>query len=113
MENSTLIINGEQIHTFNYPIDSYLIKDDKIFVLLDLLARGSHNNENVYCLDFEGNIIWQMEKIKRVTPDSPVVHIELANNTLKAIDWNGENFTLDINTGKILETLRGKGYRLW
>ena len=108
-----LIINNKILYTFDYPIDEYIVIEGKIIVLLDILARNAHYNENVYCVDFNGNLIWQMEEIERVSKDSPITGMNLEDGQLKVFDWHGEYFILDINTGKIIDSGRGKGIRAW
>ncbi len=109
-----LIINGKSIYIFDYDIAEFIIYANKVLVRLDVLAKNSKLNENVYCLDMNGNIIWQMEQISRISQDSPIVDMRLENhNTLKVIDWSGEYFILDVNNGKIIDSGRGKGKRPW
>ena len=109
-----LIINGKSIYNFDYDIDMYFILENKVIVLLDVLAKKSKINENVYCVDMDGNLIWQMEYISRLTADSPIVGMRLENkNALKVFDWSGEYFFLDVNNGKIIDSGRGKGKRCW
>ena len=109
-----LIINGKIIYTFDYNIIEYINLNTKVIVLLDVFIKNSTINENVYCVDMEGKLIWQMEQITRAKSDSPITGMNMLNNfLLQVFDLSGEYFILDTGNGKIVDSSRGKGIRPW
>ncbi len=85
---------------------------NRFFIILDYIKSNCHNN--VYCYLNDGYLLWQMEKIDKISNDDIINFIKLENDkSLRAMTGLGEYFIIDINTGKILDTGRGKGMRLW
>ena len=61
-------------------------------------------NENVFGVNLDGNIIWQIPKVDLLYDDSPFVGlIKEDKKSVWAINWDGTALLLDVNTGEILK----------
>jgi len=85
---------------------------NRFFNILDYIKSNCHNK--VYSYLNDGYLLWQMENTDKISAEDKIKFIKLENDkSLRAMTRMGEYFIIDINTGKILDTGRGKGMRLW
>lgn len=61
LHKNALYINDELI-TFDFDIDTLIVMDDKIIVLLDI-PYDSSELDNIYAVNLSGKIIWRIEKV--------------------------------------------------
>lgn len=101
---NSLYINGVSV---NLPavIEKITIFNDKIILLLNnnegqiVDKKSFEKSRNVFCVDLEGHILWQIE-----TPEMEkdfYCNASLEDNKLIAVTWNGGTYDLDPETGKI------------
>lgn len=95
------IQDSEKIVTFSYAIGAIEKFDNRFVVMIDPPANTIFN-ENIYGVSYDGKILWQVEKIAHVDQDSPYTGIGKENNFLSAYNWDGHDYCIDLNTGKIL-----------
>jgi hypothetical protein len=105
-EGKNLILNGKFIKEFPVKIEDAIMFDDRIIVLLDAISY--QYNRNVFCIDIDGNSLWQIPELKLqgVFDDkgSPYTRIvKISNVIFSAINWSGDAFHLDTNSGKIIK----------
>lgn len=91
---------------FDFPINDTLIFNSKIIVLLDVLGNTKFN-QNIYAIDFNGDILWQIEKTENldIIGYCPFISIEIENLKLVSFNWCGFKFTIDSNSGKVIESI--------
>jgi hypothetical protein len=90
---------------FDFPISEILIFKNSYIILLDIL-NGVKYNSNIFCLDFTGKIKWQinnfeMDQIRYC----PFISLEIVDFKLISYTWCGFRYTIDPQTGKIIERI--------
>ena len=108
-ENKKLIIessNGTFIKNFNLEIDEVCIHMNKILVILKLV-RDDKENRNIFCLDEDGKILWQIKDPYDYNPyikksDSRFTGIIIKpDNKIIVNNLNSNIYEVDINTGNL------------
>lgn len=61
-------------------------------------------NANIYCIDNEGNVIWQIDAPQSPHGRDSFVSVELKNGRLRADRFFGNEYSLDAATGIATET---------
>ncbi len=101
-----LFDNGKEI-AFAQTITKALDFGNAIVIMLDV-PQGTIFNENVYGIDRDGNILWQVSKEKYVYEDSPYTDIQLAGNAVVLYNWDGLRLSVEPATGRILKKEYGR-----
>ena len=86
---------------FPYTIGKIEIFDDCIIIMIDPPMKTTFN-ENIYSVSYDGNILWQIEKLKYVYSDSPFTGMVREGNNIKLCNWDGTDLTVNPNTGEII-----------
>jgi hypothetical protein len=71
-------------------------------VLLKIPIEVNYN-ENIFGVD-ETGVKWQVEKVSKTKADNPYHSIEFKDSTLFAWDWVGCRDSVNIQTGKIINS---------
>ncbi|MBC1805818.1 hypothetical protein HCJ40_02130 [Listeria sp. FSL L7-0993] len=108
-ENNELEVSGKKIK-FPNQIDEIKQLNEYLFVRLTIIlnspVRLKDEENNVYALDKNGNIIWQIKNISpKDMPDftcAPIVLMYLdENKNLFVTDFSGRRFKVDLKTGNL------------
>ncbi|MCD2225703.1 hypothetical protein LAX75_13955 [Listeria cossartiae] len=108
-ENNELEVSGKKIK-FPNQIDEIKQLNEYLFVRLTIIlnspVRLKGEENNVYALDKNGNIIWQIKNISpKDRPDftcAPIVLMYLdENKNLFVTDFSGRRFKVDLKTGNL------------
>jgi hypothetical protein len=106
-EDNVLVLGIDKRISFDYSIKSILETENIIIVVLDVPPKLSMT-ENVFGVSAEGNIIWQIERIPETANDPVNCYVGLSAHTLQSkcfvTNWNCICATVDIKTGKVLDT---------
>lgn len=71
----------------------------------DLVNLNKHlHNANIYCVDNNHNIIWQVDSDSGLSEKDSFVFIEKLENGLKAHRFFGTEYLIDLDTGKSKKT---------
>lgn len=108
IENEELTIETERgifKRRFHNGIYKSLIFGANILVLLKLV-KGDAENRNIFCLDENAEIKWQIEDpdlklLNKTKTSSAFTEIRIKDNKLIANSWNDGIYEVDISTGKI------------
>ena len=113
-------INGNDLHIdhhdiyFDFNIRQIDITDDKVIVLLNI-PKGADDPANIFCVDFEANILWQIENsgsfFKRAGSPKAAgssvrytgMYIRESDGLLQVNDFLGRRFLVDPEDGHIIE----------
>jgi hypothetical protein len=96
-----LILGNKKNIVFDFSIRQVI--EINTFLIIRLADKaGMFGNENIYCVNDEGTLIWQIEKVPHVHNNSPYTNIWEEKGNLRAYNWDGEGVTIDIKTGKII-----------
>lgn len=112
-------INGNELTVnntlvkFNYPIYKFVDFKGLLIVLLEF--KNSDNPKDfynaVYAVSDTGDIVWQMEDVKRVLgtiePD-PLVNLAVSDTNLIAVDFCSRKYTINPNDGTIQNVQTGR-----
>ncbi len=103
VNENILKYKDKMIYEFPYKIKDFKFIKDRVIVLIESPVK-SNFNENIFCLNLNGDLIWQVEKIDHIYSDSPYDSIEVDEKViLKADNYDSFLYELDIETGKILD----------
>ena len=86
---------------FLFPIRQVLELENMLIVRLEP-DIGKIFNENVFCYDKEGKLIWQIEPIHYFIPDSPYTSIHMEGDRLFLYNWSGIEVEVCPKNGSIL-----------
>ena len=98
---NTLYVGNNKKICFNHEITKVISCDDLVVVLLNI-PDGTKFNENIFGVDSEGRIKWQIEKILPDSDDSPYVDIRKLSDGLYAFNWSGIKTKIKLETGKVV-----------
>lgn len=99
---SRIYFLDKKIGEFKYPIRSILYLEYKMIVLLEV-PSNEFFSENVFCINNDGEVLWQIEKNEMLHPFSSYYELALRNNSLFVFS-SGIERKIDIDSGKILNT---------
>lgn len=98
-----LFKDNNSLIKFQFPIAEFKLIENFIIVLLDV-PLDIVLNENLFCIDLNGAILWQIEKIKHIYNDSTFTNIIIdKNNNIQSYNQDGFMYTINIYSGKIIE----------
>lgn len=101
-KGNSIYVNNFIIYNFEYNIRDFKIVSSKILILLESPPNSFHN-ENIYCIDESGNVIWQVEKITHIYPDSPYDKIIVSKgDVLQGYNYDGCVYNILIDSGRII-----------
>ncbi len=104
-ENCSLYLvslSGEEIRVdFPYPVADVVCFGDQLIVSVEP-EPGVIFNENVFAIDANGAIRWQVAKRRYVCEDSPYTGMVFESEVLKLYGWDGVSVVVDPGTGQIL-----------
>ena len=107
-QNNTLKINNRELELID-EIKDVIEFDDFLVIRTD--TDKSSTNENVYGINKNGEIKWQIEKISHLSYNDaefkgiidPYTTInKISENKVQLINWDNTHFQIDANSGKIL-----------
>lgn len=101
ISDACIAFKGGGTARFRFPIAEALMFDDIAVVRLDL-PPGQIFNENVYGLNRDGRIVWQVPARTYVYEDSPYVNLARAGAHVILTNWDGMELALDPASGQIL-----------
>lgn len=101
-EDKKVILSSGKDVAFSYPIAKALEFEDAVVVMLDV-PPGGRMNENVFGINGDGQILWQIEKKPSPYPDSPYLDLNRIDANAKIGNWSGDEYVIEPATGKILE----------
>lgn len=91
----------------NWPI-AEVIMVGEIIVVRTSPPLGSCDNENVFAVNADGEMVWTVPTRKYIYPDSPFVGIVAFENNVKLLNWDGTELIVDPQSGRILKEAYGK-----
>ncbi len=99
---SKVYFGNRKVGDFKYPIRCLLDLTNKYIVLLEVPSNEMYS-ENVFCINKEGKLLWQIEKKKMPHSFSSYYGLDYNKNALLVYSSSIERL-VDLNSGKILET---------
>lgn len=106
LDQKKIIFETGKFIQFDFSVQETLVFNGKIIVLLKILGNTKFN-QNVYAIDFNGEILWQIERSENldIIGYCPFISIEIQNLKLVSFNWCGFKFTIDPDTGKAIESI--------
>ena len=103
IQERTIVLSNGKLASFPYPIADAIDFDDAevVAVRLKIPPKGQFN-ENIFGVDFDGSIRWQIPEVRHVGPDSPYTAMRRVGSHLEADNWDGLVLTVEPKTGVIL-----------
>lgn len=107
-QNNVLKINNRELE-FENEIKEVLEFDGFLVVRTDYY--NSNTNENVYGVNADGKIKWQIEKLTKLTHkgieydgiSDPYTAIKkLTNEKAQLVNWDSTHFEIDVYSGKLI-----------
>jgi len=103
---SVELSSGRKVR-FRYAIRDTLEIEGVIIVRLDVPVNRKLN-ENVYALDSQGDLLWQVKPVRHVYQRSPYVGIEKAGEFARLFNWDGNVYDVNPKTGDVISSYWGK-----
>lgn len=104
----TVNSNGKSSQiTLPWPIVQVIEFSDVLITRVEPQA-GVVFNENVYGVDFSGNVLWQVKKRKYVYEDSPYTGMAAVGDQVKLLNWDGLELLVEPTTGKEISSKYGR-----
>jgi outer membrane protein assembly factor BamB len=85
-----------------------VISVGQIIVVRTSPPPGSCDNENVFAVNANGELIWTVPPRRYVYSDSPFVGIVAFESNVKLFNWDGTELVVDSHSGRILKDSYGK-----
>lgn len=100
--NNILFVDNLEVYSFIFDIKDFIVLDERIVVLINSPTKSLFN-ENIFCIDKNGQLIWQVEKVVHIYEDSPYDKIVNCNNeSIEAWNCDSCNYLINIQNGKII-----------
>ena len=72
-------------------------------VILTDVPKGRIDNENVFCINLKGDLIWRISHTEHLYQDSPYMNMEKdIDDTILLMNWDGGNVKVNVLTGEII-----------
>lgn len=108
IEGNSISFGLGKRRTFRNTIAETIAFDDAVVVRLG--SEPFHQtNENVYGLDYTGQVLWQIPIRSHVTSESPYVSISRQGIHVEVVNWDGYFLKIHPRTGAIIR----EGYEYW
>ena len=101
IEGGKVVFDSGKVGSFNYDVAEAVGFDTVVVARLEIPV-GVVLNENVYGLDYDGQMLWQVPTRKHVYTDSPYTKIARRGDAVLLVNWDGLELTLDPETGRVL-----------
>lgn len=73
------------------------------FIVLEEYYKYPEGVSNIYKVDYNFNAVWEAELPNPTDSYCNFMHQDKGKSEFTCSTWNGENCTIDVNTGKILK----------
>ena len=102
-DKNKIMLDDTILLSFDYEIKEFI--DFKNVIVVCLNYFDVPFNENVFAIDYNGKILWQIPKYISVEDrKSSFVGLNKENeNSCWAVNWDGTSLLLDITSGQILK----------
>lgn len=107
IRGKTLELRSGKKAEFQYRIHDAVEIDDVTIVCLEV-PLNRRLNENVYALDGQGNLLWQVKPMNHVPENSPFIGVERAGQLARLFNWDGKVYDINPKTGDIVSSYWGK-----
>ena len=101
-KNYIEINNGSYDFEFNIRI---VIQYKENYVVLLAIPFNQTEINNIYCLDSDAKLVWQVEDLSARYPELktllPYEQMEIKDDIIFASDFYGRNYQINVNNGKI------------
>lgn len=87
---------------FQFPIRQVVESNNKYYIRLEPNI-GIIFNENVFCYDKNGEMIWKIKPTNTIDTDCPYTNIKVDGENLFLYNWSGEKILVNFDTGEILK----------
>ena len=92
--------NGKRI-VFAGEIAEILDFDECIVVRLD--ESGTKDLQNIYGLDYKGNLLWQLPHPVSFSAENPYVRVARNGGFVDVVNWDGHVLTVHPKIGRIMK----------
>ncbi len=107
VEKEKLIFNSGEVVAFPYPIKKTLEFDNVVVVMLEIQPKNGYSN-NVFAVNQEGKILWQIEKHPKNLDISVWLDLNRKGDYAQVGNWDGLELIVEPTTGKILQEWVGR-----
>ena len=97
-----IILNNGKVVKFSQKVEEILQFQNMLIVRIES-PMGVVFNENIYGVDLNGVIIWQIPKVDHVHENSPYTGMKLAGDSIILYSREGVEHTIEPKTGKIIK----------
>lgn len=113
-QDNDLYVDEKILH-FSYMIYQCQIREDTIYVVQDPFKYVINDfkydecrlNSNIWAIR-DGKVIWKVQDYRKkypMLPDTTFAGIHMRENYLRAVNYNGQAYSVNFDTGEIMERL--------
>lgn len=107
--NQKIIVAGKSIEYCQCKIIKELVHENALYVLFDVYGVSNKDSvNNVWKVNEEGDVLWKIEGFPKNSKPDPYTNILLKEGQLMAYNWAGYTFSINTETGEILESQNTK-----
>lgn len=107
IQGTDLVLDSGHKASFKYPVAEAIDFQDAIVVRLEI-SVGQQLNENVYGVDYNGQILWQIQRQRHVYSNSPYTYIGRKGDAALLSNWDGLELTIEPATGNVMDESYGR-----
>ena len=102
--------NGKK---YRFPMEIIEAIDFEESIVVRLAANHLMSVENIFAVDYQGNLLWKIPTPRSFSPQNPYVNLSRKGCYVEAINWDGHILTLHPKEGYIVaeEMYAGGGCR--
>lgn len=107
VEGKTIVLPSGVVVSFDYPVQEAVEVRGAIVVCLDVPVNRKMN-ENVYAIDRQGALLWQIKPMRHLLESSRFVGVDKADERVRLFNVDGMVYDVDPLTGEIIGKYFGK-----
>ena len=103
--NHNELIYNDKVFKFEHEILEYAVIHNKILIVFRP-NHSAYSNNNVECFSLEQKLLWKIKDVPQKFGGGkqyPYAGISLYDNKCSVVDFYGRRFTLDMETGEIID----------
>jgi outer membrane protein assembly factor BamB len=107
VRGKTIRLENKRTRTFAFPIGDVIEIEGTLVICLKIPMRRKFN-ENVFAIDREGTLLWQVEPKPRHVANSPYVGLTRQGRRVRLHNFDGMIYDVDPKTGAVVWQLLAK-----
>jgi hypothetical protein len=91
--------NGKR---YRFPVEVAEAMDFEDSIVVRLTANHLLNVQNIFALDYHGNLLWKIPTPRSFSPQNPYVGLSRKGSYVEVLNWDGHILTIHPRDGSIV-----------